>query len=80
MSEDRRVPSWVRHTGVGLEFAGAVAGFTLVGYWIDRHYGSQPWGLLIGLVLGFVGGLYNLVKESLQATREAAQEDAADKR
>jgi F0F1-type ATP synthase assembly protein I len=61
---------------VGLELAAAVAGFTLAGAWIDRRYGSQPWGVVIGVILGMVGGLYNLVKQSLQASREA-QIDAA---
>lgn len=67
--------SWIRHAGIGLELAGAVAGFALLGYWIDRHYASQPWGLVGGLVLGMVGGLYNMVKEALSATREARSED-----
>ena len=80
MSADRRFPGWVRHSGVGLELAGAVAGFSLIGYWIDRRYETQPWGLVIGVVLGMIGGLYNLVRESLQATREAQQEDAAAQR
>jgi len=72
---DKRLPSWVGHAGIGLELAGAVAGFALVGFWIDRHFGSKPWGLVVGLVLGMVGGLYNLVKESMQASREARAED-----
>jgi len=76
MSADRRFPCWVQHAGVGLEFAGAVAGFTAVGYWIDAHYGTKPWGTLIGVFLGLTGGLYNLVKESLQASRDATEEDA----
>jgi F0F1-type ATP synthase assembly protein I len=75
MSADKRFPDWVRHSGVGLELAGAVAGFALVGYWIDRHYGTNPWGLVVGVVLGMVGGLYNFVREALQATREAQRED-----
>ena len=77
MPADRRFPDWVRHSGVGLELAGAVAGFALLGYWVDRHYGTQPWGLVTGFVLGIVGGLYNFVREALQATREAKQEDTA---
>ena len=75
MSADKRFPDWVRHSGVGLELAGAVAGFSLIGYWIDRHYDTSPWGLVVGLALGVVGGLYNFVREALQATREAQQED-----
>ena len=74
---DKRFPSWIQHAGIGLEMAGAVAGFALVGYWIDRHFGSKPWGLVIGVALGLVGGLYNMVKESLLAAREARAEDEA---
>ena len=75
MPADGRFPDWVRHSGVGVELAGAVAGFALVGYWVDRHYGSQPWGIVAGLILGIVGGLYNFVKAALRATRDAQQED-----
>ena len=79
MSADSRFPGWVRHSGVGLELAGALAGFALVGYWIDRRYETEPWGLVIGVILGLVGGLYNLVRQSLQAVREARIEDEAAK-
>jgi len=79
MSADSRFPGWVRHSGVGLELAGALAGFALIGYWIDRWYGTEPWGLVIGVILGLVGGLYNLVRQSLQAVREARIEDEAAK-
>ncbi|MGB7217674.1 MAG: AtpZ/AtpI family protein [Vicinamibacterales bacterium] len=77
MSADRRFPGWVRHSGIGLQLAGGVAGFALGGYWIDKYYGTEPWGLVVGLVLGIIGGLYNLVREALQASREAEREDKA---
>ena len=76
MSAERRFPGWVRYSGVGLELAGATAGLALVGYWIDGRYGTGPWGLLGGVIIGIVGGLYNLVRESLQGFREAKTEDA----
>ncbi len=60
-------PNWVRFSGVGIEFAAAVAGFAAVGWWIDRHYKSEPWGVVIGAVLGLIGGTYNLIRESLAA-------------
>ena len=75
MSADRRFPGWVRYSGVGLELAGAMAGLAFIGYWIDRRYGSQPWGILGGVVIGLVGGLFNLVRESLDAAREARADD-----
>jgi ATP synthase protein I len=75
MPADRRFPGWVRYSGVGLELTGAIAGLALVGYWIDRRFGTKPWGILGGVVIGLVGGLYNLVRESLAAVREAKAED-----
>ena len=61
--------SWVRLSSIGFELVAAVAGFTLLGYWWDRHYGTSPWGILIGVVLGLVGGMYNLIRQSLIASR-----------
>ena len=58
-----------------MELAAAVGGFSLLGYWIDRHYDSSPWGLLIGALLGLIGGFYNLIKASLSASREARDLD-----
>ncbi len=74
MSADR-FPGWVRYSGVGLELVGAIAGLAFLGHWIDGRFGTQPWGILGGVVIGLVGGLYNLVRESLEAAREAKTED-----
>jgi len=60
----RNQPSWLRFSGVGIEFAAAVGGFGIVGYWIDLHYGCEPWCVLIGVALGLTGGTYNLLRES----------------
>ena len=75
MTENRRFPSWVKYSGAGLELAGATAGLALIGYWIDRRYGTTPWGILVGVVIGIGGGLYNLVKVSMAAMREAEDDD-----
>ena len=75
MSADQRFPGWVRYSGVGLELAGAMAGLAFIGYWIDRRFDSAPWGILGGVVVGLVGGLYSMVRQSLEAAREAKAED-----
>ena len=68
MAKQRRdQPSWIRFSGIGIEYASAVAVFALLGYWIDGRYGCRPWGLVIGTALGLIGGTYNLVRQSLSA-------------
>jgi F0F1-type ATP synthase assembly protein I len=78
---DQRFPGWVRYSSVGLELAGAVAGLALIGHWIDGKFGTAPWGILVGVIVGLVGGMYNLVRESLAAVKDgtAEDEDAARK-
>jgi len=61
--------SGLRLAGVGIEFAAAVAGLSLLGYWIDRHFGTGPWGVLIGAGIGIVGGTYNLIRDVLVGPR-----------
>jgi F0F1-type ATP synthase assembly protein I len=72
-------PSATRWLGIGLELAAAVAGFTLAGYWVDRHFGHGPWGVLVGLGLGLIGGMYNLIRESLAAARAAGRKSGESK-
>jgi F0F1-type ATP synthase assembly protein I len=72
MPEVKKKPvTGTRMLGVGFEFAAAVAGFTLMGYWVDRHFGHAPWGVIVGVALGLIGGMYNLIRESLAASKEA---------
>lgn len=52
---------------LGAELAGAIIGLTLLGLWIDHRFGTSPWGLLVCVVLGCVGGFYNLIRSSLKA-------------
>ena len=63
-------PSWLRYSGIGVEFASALLVFSLIGYWVDRHWGTGPWGLLIGAGLGLIGGTYNLIRKSLAAFQD----------
>jgi F0F1-type ATP synthase assembly protein I len=72
--EPKSGESWKALSGIGFELAAAVAGFTMAGYFWDRHFGTGPWGLLIGALLGLIGGMYNLVRRTLAATRPSSPE------
>ena len=71
-------PSWIRFSGIGIEFASAVAVFTVIGYYIDRHYDSSPTALLICILLGLVGGMYNLIRQALAATRDFGKDSSKE--
>lgn len=59
-------PDQVRMIGalstVGLSFVIAIALGTAAGVWIDRTFGTGPWGLLIFFVLGFLAGVLNVYR------------------
>jgi ATP synthase protein I len=51
-----------RYAGLGLQFGVTVALLSLGGYALDRWAGTLPLFLLVGLALGFAGGLISLIR------------------
>jgi len=66
----KQQPSWIRLSGLGIEMVAALGLFLLVGYWWDRHFGTS-WGMVIWGVVGLVGIMYNLIRQSLRAFKDA---------
>ena len=50
--------------------AGVIAGGGL-GWLLDRWLGTSPWGLIVLLMLGFVAGIYNVMRASGFLTRSS---------
>ncbi len=75
-NEEEKRSGWLRLASVGTELAAAVVGLTLLGYAVDRHYGTTPWGVVTGALLGIVGGMYNFLRAALAESRRAAEEAA----
>ena len=44
------------------EFSAAVLVGAALGWGIDHFAGSAPWGLLVGMFLGFCAGVMNVVR------------------
>jgi F0F1-type ATP synthase assembly protein I len=59
---------------MGTEFAGALCGLTLLGYWIDRHYETGIKATLICSGVGLVGGMYNFIRQAVALSKETQQD------
>jgi len=44
---------------LGMTFVVAIGGGAWLGYWADQHWGTAPWLLLAGAMLGIVVGFYH---------------------
>ncbi len=53
----------------GGEFGAAILVGALLGYGADYFLHSAPWGLVIGLVLGFAAGVVNVVRAAQSYSR-----------
>ena len=69
---------------VGSEFvAGVIVGF-VIGYTIDRLFGTTPWGMIVFLLLGFAAGTLNVMratgvaKDPFAAKRDKSPRRATD--
>ena len=76
---DRKRSRWIRHSAIGIEYAAAVGGFAVVGWLIDRHYDTGPWGIVVCAALGLVGATYNLVRESLAAFKDDVNDNDGER-
>jgi len=48
----------------GITLFAAVVVFTGIGWLLDRWFGSQPWCLVGGIVVGSAAGLYEFIRIS----------------
>jgi F0F1-type ATP synthase assembly protein I len=54
---------------LGMELFASVAGFGLVGWFIDSKAGTEPTWLLVFLLLGAIGGMYNFIKTVMNVSK-----------
>jgi ATP synthase protein I len=54
-------PAWA-YVGLGFEIVVPIVLGALVGWWLDGRWGTAPWLLLTGLLLGIGAGFYNFFR------------------
>ena len=60
---------WARQYALVLEFLIYLAVLGYIGIKVDARYGSEPWGLFGGLMLGTAVGLYRMIREAQKMER-----------
>ena len=58
--------------GVAFNFVATIIAGVLLGWLFDWWRSTRPWGILIGLAVGFVVALVQIVRYSLRQDRDAA--------
>jgi ATP synthase protein I len=49
---------------ISTEFVAGVIAGGILGWIVDHVFGTKPWGLIVLLMLGFVAGVYNVMRVS----------------
>lgn len=66
-------------SGVALEFGASVAAGVYGGQWLDEKFGTEPWLVVLGVMLGSATGFYllykALVKNKAENDRMQNQDD-----
>ena len=56
--------------GLGLQFVVTILVFLFVGQWMDRKFGTTPWLLLVGVLLGAALGMWMMIRTARSAGEE----------
>lgn len=55
-------PSDIKALGIGIELTMVIGGLAYGGHWLDQKWGTDPWLLLTGVILGTFGGGWHAMK------------------
>jgi F0F1-type ATP synthase assembly protein I len=51
-----------KYLAIGLEIPSTIIGALVLGYLVDRQFGTSPWFTVVSAVLGFVGAVFRLIQ------------------
>lgn len=62
-------PTPLRFVGLGFELVVPLLAGVLLGHWLDGRFGTRPWMLLAGTVLGMAAGFVNFLRSVLPGSQ-----------
>jgi len=63
-------PSPASFAGGGIQFVISILLFLYIGKWLDSRFGTSPWLLMIGVLVGAVAGFYSFYRRIMSSSRE----------
>jgi len=68
------VPTAAQYAGLGVTFGAAIVLSVLLGSWVDKRLGTGPWGVMLGVFLGFGLSLAWIYRRLVVAPRERGRD------
>ncbi len=62
--------NWGQLASIGFEVAVGVGLGVAVGYWVDKRFGCEPWGTIVGAMVGLAGGMYLFIREGIRINKD----------
>ena len=72
--------SGAEFAGIGVQFALTILVFVFAGVWLDKRFGTSPWLVLVGVVIGAGGGFYSMYLKAVRATKGGPPPTGGSKR
>ena len=61
------------YLNIGYVWASSVILLTLLGWFLDKHWGTRPYLTIIGAILGVVTGFYNFLKTVMSLEKKGKE-------
>jgi len=78
VAKEKPLFTYGKYGALGFEFAAATIGGIFLGSYIDSHFGTGPWGTMLGAIAGMAGAIYRLVTVLQQISTRRGHNDRKD--
>lgn len=74
MIDPENLRKYSEFIGLGSEIAAAMIVPLLIGVYLDKHYNTEPWGVAVGIIIGFLGVFNAIYRVVIKANRNKSDD------
>ena len=63
------------YISAGTQYAASIIVCLLIGWWLDSKFGTSPWLVVTGVILGAVSGFYSLYRTLISGSGSKRDQD-----